>query len=382
MDSAIKNDWGRLSFDWNEIEEIIVFGFGSMAQIYLDNITKNVKIRFIIDNSVQLKGCWYKDIPIYSYMESKENIKNTKIVIMAETTSYNEIFNILVRDGYIENTDFTGLERFICEWYFKRLRQVCLMEMHTTITTVCTFNCKKCNMFMPYYKQRRQYSYESLKENIDLIFRHVDYIFKYQLVGGEPFLNKDLPNFLEYLYDTYGSRIGRIRIITNGGVIPNEKLLYIIKKCNIEINISNYLNSIDYKEIYNQVIDAFKSAKINYKEISTLRWRDFGFPSNTFRRPQEEIRKHMLTCATAWHGLNNGCLYYCNSAWSASECGLFSLSNTDYIDLRSLMNSEDSGISIMEFCLGDRNPGYNSFCRICGGCGEDNTDIVQAGEQM
>ena len=72
MDSAIKNDWGRLSFDWNEIEEIIVFGFGSMAQIYLDNITKNVKIRFIIDNSVQLKGCWYKDIPIYSYMESKE----------------------------------------------------------------------------------------------------------------------------------------------------------------------------------------------------------------------------------------------------------------------------------------------------------------------
>lgn len=33
MDSAIKNDWGRLSFDWNEIEEIIVFGFGSKAQI-------------------------------------------------------------------------------------------------------------------------------------------------------------------------------------------------------------------------------------------------------------------------------------------------------------------------------------------------------------
>lgn len=371
--------WGKLSLDWNDINEIVVYGCGNVTEEYFCELSKDVNIKFFIDNAESKHGKTYNGIPIYSFDKAKKMLCGIKIVIAAETDVLGAIKQDLEIAGFKENCDFTNFERFICEWSYKHLGRKTLFEVHTAVTTHCTFNCRKCNMFMPYYKNRTIFSFAELEENLDLLFQHIDYLYKYQLVGGEPFVNLQLSKFVKHTHEKYGNRIGHFRIISNGSVEPDQQLIDSLLYANCEIHISDYSQCIDYKARLENTIDKLKTNKVNVKVIPSLRWRDFGFPEKPCCYSGMEIKKHMEQCGTAWHGLINKRFYYCNAAWSAVECGLFKDMEDDYIYL------EDKSLDfkdIVSFCLGDYGKQYNSFCSVCGGCGRDNINFVQAGEQF
>lgn len=379
----MQEQWGKLSEDWTDISEIIIYCFGLVAEVVFDRICADVNVRFVIDNNSEKSGTVYEGIPIYSYDDCKHMIGKTKIVIATETISAVEIAESLKEDGYYEDKDYTTIERFVTEWYYKRLHKTNLLEMHTSITTRCTFNCRYCNVFIPYHEKRTDYAFEEIKKNVDMLFQHIDYVFKYQLIGGEPLLHKDLPQILWYLSDNYKERIGMIRIVTNGGIVPDNELIDAMKMCNCYIMLSNYTQSIPYKEMYEKVKSTLSKNGIKYKELISQRWRDVGFPHNPRNIPLDKVREHMLTCSTFWHGLVDEKLYYCNCTWCAANTGLYNVEETDYLDLKTLDDSENSKIKILQFVLGDSRPEYyNSFCRVCGGCGKDNDCFVVSGEQM
>lgn len=60
--------------------------------------------------------------------------------------------------GLQDGKDFCSMEQFLTEWFWNYKKQVCLMEVHSTITSRCTLKCKHCNMFMPYYKEHVDYT--------------------------------------------------------------------------------------------------------------------------------------------------------------------------------------------------------------------------------
>lgn len=375
--------WGKLTEDWLTIDEIIVYCFGPAAEVVFDKINSDIDVRFIIDNNPDIYGKCYKGIPIYSYEQCKSQIGKTKIVITAEAISGIEVAKSLEAEGYCENEDFTMLERFVSEWYYKRFSVTNLLEVHTSVTTRCTFNCKYCNIFMPYFKERTDFTFEQIKINIDLLFQHIDYVFKYQLIGGEPLLHKDLYKVLLYLQENYREKIGMIRIVTNGGIIPSTELIKAMKKCECYVLVSNYTHSIPYTSRYENVKRLLDENKIKYRELVSQKWREYGFPENPRNFPDNKVREHMLTCATFWHGLADEKLYYCNCTWGAEKADLYKPQETDYIKLTTLKDNEDSKIEILKFVLGDRYPNYyNSFCKLCGGCGLDNPNFVISGEQV
>lgn len=379
----MQEQWGKLSEDWINISEIIIYCFGPVAEVVFDQMYSDINIRFVIDNNPEKNGTEYKNIPIFSYRDCKHIIGETKIVIATETISAVEIAESLKEDGYCEDRDFTTIERFVTEWYYRRFHKANLLEIHTSITTRCTFNCRYCNIFIPYYKERTDYTFEQIKKNVDMLFQNIDYVFKYQLIGGEPLLHKDLPQILLYLYENYKERIGMIRIVTNGAVIPDTELVDAMKTCNCYVMLSNYTHSISYEEKYEKVKSTLLENGIRFRELISQRWRDVGFPHNSRNIPLDKVREHMLTCATFWHGLVDEKLYYCNCTWSAANTGLYNAEETDYLDLKTLDDSESSKLKILQFVLGDSQPDfYNSFCRVCGGCGKDNECFVVSGEQM
>lgn len=379
----MREQWGKLSEDWINISEIIIYCFGPVAEVVFDQICSDINIRFIIDNNPEKSGTKYKSIPISSYKDCKHIIGKTKIVIATETISAIEIAESLKEDGYCEDRDFTTIERFVTEWYYRRFHKANLLEVHTSITTRCTFNCRYCNIFIPYYKERTDYTFEQIKKNVDMLFHNIDYVFKYQLIGGEPLLHKDLSQILLYLYENYKERIGMIRIVTNGGIVPDVELVDAMKACKCYVLLSNYTHSIPYKEKYEQVKSTLLDNGIKFRELISQRWRDVGFPHNPRNIPLDKVREHMLTCATFWHGLADEKLYYCNCTWSAANTGLYNAEKTDYLDLKELDGSESSKMKILQFVLGDSQPEFcNSFCRVCGGCGKDNECFVVSGEQM
>ena len=96
----------------------------------------------------------------------------------------------------------------------------------------------------------------------------------------------------------------------------------------------------------------------------------------------ENVREHMLSCGPLFHGLNDRKFYYCHVSWSADKAGLLSNASDDYINLENLEVNNESKEMILNHSNGEIAKGFVKLCKICGGCGNDNTDYVKAAVQM
>ena len=368
----------KLTDDWESITDVILYGYGAVGKACLGSIRKSFSVAYIIDNDIEKQGQRVQDLCIYSVAKGIEKRANRKIIVLTGGRVYLEISNELRRRGLEEYKDFCSIEFFITEWYWKYKKQNCLMEIHTAITMQCTLKCRYCNMFVPYYSDKLIYSLRVLQSEFDLLFKKIDFIFCLTLLGGEPLLHPNFSEIIQYLCKKYRDKIGVIKVITNGTVVPKDDVLETMKLCPIWISVSDYTEQVNYVE----KMEAFKSSlekySIDYTIVKMKQWSDFCFPHRLINI--KNCKEHMKACAPIFHGYNDNKIYYCHVAWSAEKIGRIKLSETDYVDLRDVAN-DDSRHNIARHCLGIMENGYVSFCQVCGGCGKDNFRRVIAGEQ-
>ncbi|WWR15766.1 radical SAM protein [Lachnospiraceae bacterium JLR.KK008] len=375
----MQSDLGRLSEDWKEINEIVLYGAGTVSKICKGLFEKvNVNIICVIDQDTDKQGKEWNGIPIISYTEAKEKIIGKKIVVMTAHAAYNDISVFLDRQGLTEFEDYCRLGQFICEWFWNARGMNCVYHVDMTVTTKCTFNCQGCNMFIPYYEKHFHYTLEQLKRNIDQFFSRIDYVVYFGLIGGEPMLNPVLKDVIVYLEENYGSQFGTISYASNGSVLPSYEILEVMKKYGTHIVVSDYSDQIPYQERLDLLEARFKEYGIHYDRKPSIIWCDFGFPESPFRRNEIELKEHLACCRPEWNGLNDGKFYYCNVSWSAEKSGRYKLCPEDYIILEEI-DPEDKYACHK---LVELSRGTSSFCRICGGCGKDNTNYIPAGLQI
>lgn len=374
----------KLSEDWKGISTIIIYGFGLVAKRFIDKILTDFRVTYIIDNKKQ--GGAYRNIPIVGYAEVKEMLKRNKdkIIVMTSQQIYVDIRRVLETDGFVEGKDFCKIEQFAVEWYWNNCGKINIVQVNTAVSTWCTLNCEKCNMFMPYYKNsdRKHYTLNEMKEDIDILLLFVDYIFTYIFLGGEPFLNSELKNIISYIGNTYPDRIGKLGVTTNGTIIPNEETLEQLQKHHVMVSISDYTSNISYREKLEELIDVLNKWDIYYVINKMEKWKDFGFPETPFHWGKDDVCEHMKNCSPLFHGINDKKLYYCHVIWSADKAGIYTAPVQDYIDLKELDsgNREDRK-KVGAYCMGKCDRGFLGFCMVCGGCGEDNLRIIPAGIQ-
>lgn len=371
-----------LTEDWKNIKELVIYGFGKVAHDNMDFFRQNFNILYIIDSNKDKCGVKYKEIDVKHVNDVLDDLTNHKIVVMTANRNATLVGSDLEKIGLQKGKNYCSMEQFLTEWFWNYRKKVCLMEVHSTITTRCTLRCKHCNMFMPYYKEQIDYVAEDILHDLELLFRHVDYVVSYKLLGGEPLINNELANMIMQISEKYGDKIGNIGIITNGTILPNEELINISKKYDVKFDFSDYTDAVDYKKKFDDAVKRVSDAGIRYEVNRSLRWCDFGFPEKNKNYDFDEVREHMLSCGPLFHGLNDGKYYYCHVAWSADKAKLLKNVQDDYIDLRTLGNGDEAKETILEHSKGNMAKGFVKLCKICGGCGNDNTDFVKAAEQM
>lgn len=372
----------KLSKDWKDVQDLIIYGFGKVAHDNIRLFKNNFRIVYIVDSDPKKCGCEYEGIQVKHVDKVKNELNRYKIVIMTANRNAQLVGDELEKLGLENGKDFCSMEQFLTEWFWIYKNRVCLMEVHSTITSRCTLKCRHCNMFMPFYKEHVDYTAEEILRDLDLLFRHVDYIAAYKLLGGEPLINRQLPQMLCMIGEKYGDRIGSIGIITNGTIVPGKELIDAAKKFDVKFDFSDYTDVVDYKDKFNKAVETVKQAGLRYTVNRSLRWCDFGFPVNNRCYPFEELRQHMMSCGPIFHGLNDGKYYYCHVAWSADKAKLLSTVPDDYIDLTELENSDKAKELILEHSSGNLAKGFVKLCKVCGGCGNDNTEFVRAAEQV
>lgn len=369
----------KLSADWNNIDSIILYGAGTVSKICSELFDKvSVDILCVIDQDQEKQGKKWNGIPIISFGQAADMIKGNKVVVMTAHTAYNQISQFLSHEGLEEYKDYCGIGQFICEWFWNVKRINCIYHVDMTITTRCTFRCKNCNMFIPYYKNQRDYTFDELKNNVDLLFNRLDYVVHFGLLGGETMLCPSLIDILVYIGENYKDKYGRISYTTNGGVLPSDELLMVTKKYGVHVLISDYTKEIPYQDKFNRLIEKIEKFGIVYDVRRSMEWCDFGFPASPIQRNEEQIQEHLRCCHPEWNGLNDGKFYYCNVSWSAEKSGHFKLREGDYIVLKDIDEKDKKACHE----LVELSRGSSSFCRICGGCGSDNKNYVPVGVQL
>lgn len=128
-----------------------------------------------------------------------------------------------------------------------------------------------------------------------MLLKNIDIIYRFQLLGGEPLLNKDFYKMVEYA--STKKQIKYVITITNGTIIPDEKLLKIYSKYKNKniIEISDYTSNTELKNLkFEKVVDLFKNNG-NYIRIVNDEWMLRGEIKKE-NRTINELKKEFMNC--------------------------------------------------------------------------------------
>ena len=223
-------------------------------------------------------------------------------------------------------------------------------------------------MYMPNYKNPNDKATNLLKEDVDLYFKHIDFVSIFHLVGGEPFLFKDIGNFIDHIAK-YRDKIDHLTFTTNGTLVPKDEIIEKIKANQIHLSISDYTDHIKYKRKLEKLIGKIENAGIKYAVRKEPDWIDFGDPRIEKKFTDQEMTKHFKLCTSPYRAIDNGKFYYCHMETSARRSGIIRDDPNDYLNLK---DKNISKLDISLFDLGHVKKGYLSFCKRCNGC---NTGI-------
>lgn len=369
---------------WKDLKEIIIFGYGKQGKKVLKNLQKDFSVIVIVDNDVKKSGMNEDGISIVSFEQAAELLKKYKIIVTAAEFHYKQIKTQLQELGLIENRDFVMYQAFIMEWYYKYKQKIYMLKTDIIATSACSLKCKNCSLFIPYWKKNVSFSVEQLKSDADSYFKCVDFVLDMNIIGGEPFLYKDLDKILCYYGEHYRHKIGHFGIITNGTVTPKDSTIAVLKKYDIAVAISDYSEIVGYKEQADRLCEVLQNNEVEYSRNTEIQWYDFGFPYPRYCYQKEEIKAHMENCNTICHNLNENRIWYCANAWAAYKSGLYptAIEGGAYVDLDEIdENSLESRKRILDCCCGNME-GYVNFCKVCGGYGADNNNKVITAEQL
>lgn len=373
MDDAIN----EIFSNWEINKYYIIFGNHNLLGEYL----AKVNVKYIVDNN---PAKWGMNKSLGIEIKSPDILKENKYqVIIANqwTSSIQSIAKQLTKMGFKENIEFITYKKLLSLWAWKYENKLLLPYTEYMLTTKCSLKCKNCILFIPYYQKAHHVTLKEFQEDLDIYFSKIDKVLTFRLLGGEPFLNPELFECLEYIGERYRNKINNLELVTNGMIYPqNEQGFNLCKKYKIKIHISNYTEVVPYKNNLEKLIEKFKQYGIEYENAlpDKWSWKMVQSPLTENGLKETELKRLFMDCQNHCKALRSKKLYYCAMQSSATNASFFIDDDSDYIDLENKKDIEQ----FINFEFGNLQKGYVSFCKRCLGIGSMNKEYVTPGEQI
>ena len=369
-------------------KRIYIFGAGEIGRTFAVVLQHFNLLKGFIDNNIEKQGLLYVGYPISSlqnYIDATMDY-NSLIVLCVKEEYCLEIISQLAEYSLIENKDF-----MIKDEFEKRLRISLYQEkniiylplVQISLTERCTLRCKKCaHACNCVTSNKKDLSLEEVKESADYFFKYVDYISEFVLIGGEPFLYKELKESIDYIATHYRGQMGTFSITTNGTILPSDVFFELCQKYDVMIRISNYAETLPW---LGKKMKSFEERIKNYKipyRIGKLgeEWTDYGFDYVDRQGTPEELEEVFDKCWTPCHEIRKSKFYFCVMARSVAENMGLNIGKDDFFDLAAI-KSEAGKKEFFEYTMGYSEKGYLDMCNYCHGV-ERMKYPIPAGEQM
>lgn len=365
-----------LAREWDLSNPYYIWGTSNSADYLVRCFCDELRIISFVDGNRNKQGGYYKEKEIVGLDAIH---KDHKIVIASE--AYSEISIELSKKGFKEKKDYIDYSVFIGLNKYYREDKVFLSRTDLSLTSRCNLKCENCNMFMPYFREAKDKSIEEIKRDLDLYFTWVDQVRNFYLLGGEPFLYKDLYDVLDYMENHYLNKADRLWLFSNGTVLPKKEIIEKIIKMRVKIEIGDYhINNPKLKPKVEQFVELLEKNNIPYNRKTDASWLDFGVGSFRHSFNEGELIRYFDRCYPPFRALHNGKFYYCHINAGAVNAGLYEHDETDCFDLSGY--DKDRRVELVEYNMGYNQKGYLSLCRNCRGCGPQNTIEIPVAIQM
>lgn len=217
--------------------------------------------------------------------------------------------------------------RWFCKIQYKCFGHVYLYHVEIPVTQRCTLRCKDCSFMMPYFEHPKDYDVELLLGYMDKLFECVDTIQIFRILGGEPFVYKNLDLIIQKALSS--AKVRTVDVVTNGTIVPTDTILNAMRNDKLTVQISDYGDiSSKKKELLNACRD--KGIKCVIRSMADKNWFTAG--DLHFRgKVAKELKVQLRNCAGICRSFQNGRLYFCPRASFGTLLGIPNPSR-DYVD--------------------------------------------------
>ena len=285
------------------IMEYVLFSCGKIKEIL---IKKGLKPKYI----VSFDANEYDTDNIKSIYKLRKNYNNEKILIpsyISDDIDVDDIYRQFIDLGF-ENESILfipieiilGSSEIDFKSFYKYSEKTYLNYLEINIIDSCNMNCKGCSHFANLALKEIK-SFDKYYADFIRLKELIPHIFKIRIMGGEPFLNPDLPRYIRMIKDIYPYT--DLRVVTNGLLLKNinEDMIKCLIKNNVMLDVSVYpplYNTID--ELLNKLKE--KKVKIFLEHITR-------FKPILLEKSQSYPYEKLRDCD--YINLQNGCLAAC-----------------------------------------------------------------------
>lgn len=369
----------KLRLFLSEDVEFILFGAGRNYELFKKCLKNKLKTSYCVDNELSLQGQKLEGLDIKNPNELFNKMPNQKIMIVSGSVC--AISSQLDIMGFKKNEDYCYIRDIIPLVYWTSENKLFLTDTSFLITFKCTLKCANCSLKIPYSNELMHRDISSLKTDIDLYFKYVDFVYNLKIMGGEPTMSPHLEEILLYIGENYREKIFTVKLVTNATIPLSDTILSVIKQYNITVEINDYSDFVYYKNSIYEYIETLKYYNIDYVSYRTTtqdKWVDFGDPKKIDNTLTTDVQKHFSMCAYYSRGLCFSKLYFCTINAALANLEFISDDENDYIELSQNVSKED----LFLFEMGMLKLGHTTLCSNCNGDYDLNKILLPAGEQI
>ena len=279
-----------------------------------------------------------------------------------ETRGVRLVFKILLLPIFILIKLFSFVSR----------KKLLLDHLEIVVGSQCTLHCRKCANLMQYYRHPTVFDAGRIEEDVHKLLALDIQIDRVNVIGGEPFLYKELPRLIALLQNS--AKVRTIRIITNGTFLPPNPILEALKSSKVHVFISNYIG-IGVKT--NEVYQFLKNAGVNVF-ISTVTWFNYHHQFSGYHRSADELKRIYRNCHMACHELLNGEIHLCPTSAHGMYLGLIPRDENSFVSIRHNGSKKEKRETVRKL----RHLLTQQVPNACDFCSGDHGEIIPVAEQL
>lgn len=196
------------------------------------------------------------------------------------------------------------------------------------ITERCSLKCRDCSNLMQYYKKPEDCDLDEIMQSLDMFCALVDEVNEFRVIGGEPFMNKEIHTVIERLIDE--PKIRKVVIYTNGTIAPNDDQIKGLKNNKVLLLITDY-GALSKK--LNPLTEILRQNDITHYVAKAQGWTDCANLLRHYRKPEQQKEIFNNCCAKNTLTLSKGKLYRCPFAANADRLQAIPGYEKDYVDM-------------------------------------------------